>query len=323
MNSIFKYYPKLKDYIPHDKEFLTARFKKTFHDTYTLSYSKESNLRDYEDFKNLIYSNTGKKFYPILRMSDGEMLLLTGLPPESRRASYIKRLIVMIKIFVKRILYKDLILSSHIFGSFDHGTGTSETYKFKSGRHSKKQTSSIRTKFINEIDYIAKNGVLAIHYSYSSNHALVERYWPKFTKILFENSIKLNSNNCFPFYFVYMFLSEKDSFKKAVENKKVLCVSSASGEKRNAIVKSISSFGPSKVDWLSIPTSQTFFYEFEDRKLDSYDIIFLAAGTGKTNIVKQLSKYNCPVIDCGYYFEVWNNEKLKFNRIGCATDDEY
>ena len=46
------------------------------------------------------------------------------------------------------------------------------------------------------------------------------------------------------------------------------------------------------------------------------------AGTGKTNIVRQLSKYQCPIIDCGYYFEVWNDESLKFNRIGCVTDDE-
>jgi hypothetical protein len=120
-----------------------------------------------------------------------------------------------------------------------------------------------------------------------------------------------------------MFLSEKDSLQKAIEGRKVLCVSSASGPKRQNIIDTIESFKPSKVNWLPIPTSKTFFYEFEDGKLDSYDIIFLAAGTGKTNIVRQLSRYNCPIIDCGYYFEVWNDENLKFNRIGCATDDEY
>ena len=92
MISIFDYYPELKQNIPYIKEFSTIHFNKTFQNTYTLSYSKANNLEDYENFKELIYSNIGKKYFPVLRMSDGEMLLLTGAPGESRRASYIKRL---------------------------------------------------------------------------------------------------------------------------------------------------------------------------------------------------------------------------------------
>ncbi len=323
MISIFDYYPELKQNIPYVKEFRTLRFNKTFQNTFTLSYSKASNLDDYENFKKLIYSNLGKKYFPILRMSDGEMLLLTGAPDESRRASYIKRLERFFKNLYKKIFTnQDLILSSHIYGSFDHGSGTSETYKYNSSKYSKEHIHKIKRKFLNEIHDISNSGILAIHYSYSNKYALVERYWPKFSNILKNHEISLNSNNCFPFYFVYMFLSEKESLQKAVQGKKVLCVSSASGAKRQNIINTIDSLGPSKVNWLPIPTSKTFFYEFEDDKFDSYDIIFLAAGTGKTNIVRQLSKYQCPIIDCGYYFEVWNDESLKFNRIGCVTDDE-
>ena len=324
MNSIFDYYPELRKNIPYIKEFRTSNFNKTFQNTFTLSYSKLSNLEDYEIFKKLIYKNIGKDYFPILRMSDGEMLLLTGSVGESRRANLAAKLLRFIKNLYKKFFTdQDLILSSHIYGSFDHNSGTSETYQVTSRKYSKDQSRKIKKKFLNEIDDISKSGILAIHYSYSNKNALVERYWPKFSKILYENSIKLNQNNCFPFYFVYMFLSERDSFKKAVEEKKVLCVSSASGQKRENIMNVISSFNPTSVNWLSIPTSKTFFYEFENENFGSFDIIFLAAGTGKTNIIRQLSKYKCPIIDCGYYFEVWNDEKLKFNRIGCVTDDEY
>jgi len=327
MYSIFNYYPELKKYIPYNKKFSTIEFKKTFEDTYTLSYSQNNNVEDYEKFKNLIYDNIGKNYFPVMRISDGEMLLLTSFQNESRRSNLKKRLIVALKNIYKSTFYnEDKHLSSHIFGNFDHGTGKSETYRYSARQFTKKESENIKKKFINELKFVSNNGILAIHYSYSEKPSIVEKYWLKFNLILNTNFIFLNEKNCFPFYFVYMFLSESNSLNRIINKKKVLCISSADGSKRKNIMNKIYLYDPVKITWLPIPTSKTFFYNLnlsEHNISKNYDIVFLAAGTGKSNIIKQLSIYNCPIIDCGYIFEVWNNETLKFKRVGCVTDDEY
>ena len=326
MKSIYEFYPELKNLIPFDKKFDTSSYKKTFDDTRTLSYSEHDNIEDYERFKSIIYDNLGLKYLPILRISDGELLLLTGIQNESRRASIIKRSTVYMKNIIRRILKRDhFILYSHIFGSFDHSTGHSETYKFNKAKYAISQINDLRQKFLSELKEISSCGILSVHFSYSKKFSLVEKFWINFIKMMKSNSIELSQYNCFPFYFVYMFLSDKSAFGKAIKNNRILCISSASGSKKDNIVSSILNYKPSNVDWLKIPTAQTFFYELESNNYvkNNYDLILLAAGTGKTNIIRQLKEFNCPVIDCGFYFEVWNNNKVKYNRIGCVRDDEY
>lgn len=326
MSSIFNFYPELKKFIPYNKKFLTDNFNKTFKDTQTLSYSNKSNLEDYEDFKKKIFNNIGSKYLPIMRISDGEMLFLTNFQNESRRSTLYKRLTIFVKNIIKSIIYgEDKLISSHIFGNFDHKTGTSETYFFSRKKLSKKEIKNLKISFLNYLKNIADCGILGIHYSYSNNPSIVEKYWLKFNKILNNYKIKLNENNCYPFYFIYMFLSEEVMLKKAVINNNILCVSSAEGSKRQNIINKLYNFKPQNVDWLSIPTSKTFFYKFDFKKIDlkKYDLIFLAAGTGKANIIEQLKIFNCPIIDCGYIFEVWNDDRLKYNRIGCVADNEY
>ncbi len=326
MISIFKFYPELKNFIPYEKDFKTQNFKKTFSCTRTLSFSDKNNKDDYKRFIALILKNIGVNYFPVLRISDGELLLLCGVQNESRRANFFKRLIENSKNIVRKLTRQyDFILYTHIFGSFDHTTGQSETYKFNKKKYASDTIKNIKKKFIKEIREISKAGILSIHLSYSSKYSLVEKFWLSFFKILSSNSISLNEQNCFPFYFVYMLLSDKKAFGKIIFNKKILCVSSASGSKQKNIIKSIDNFNPKKVDWLKIPTSNTFFSEIKTDKLpyDKYDIVLLAAGTGKTNIIMQLKKFNCPVIDCGFYFEILNNNELKYHRVGCVSDDEY
>lgn len=326
MKSIFQFYPELKNIIPYDKEFNTKNFKKTFFKTRTLSYSNKDNIDDFDEFKSKIFKNLGNKFLPILRMSDGELLLLSGIQNESRRANLLVRISVFFKNILKKYLNNDyLIISSHIYGDFDHSTGHSEIYKFEHNKLDQNRILEIREKFLNEIGTISQNGILAIHYSYSYNYSLVEKFWLNFNLILKKNSIILNENNCFPFYFVYMLLSEKDSFQKLIKKNKILCISSAIGDKKHQISNTIKSYEPEFIDWLNIPSSKTFFHKIDvdNYKHTKYDLILLAAGAGKSNIINQLSIFNCPVIDCGYYFEIWNNKKLKYKRVGCVTDDEY
>jgi len=326
MISIFKFYPELKYFIPYEKDFKTQNFKKTFNYTRTLSFSDKNNKDDYKRFISLILKNIGVNYFPVLRISDGELLLLCGIQHESRRANFLKRLLENSKNIVRKLTKQnDYILYSHIFGSFDHTTGQSETYKFNKKKYASDKIENVKKKFIKEVKEISKAGILSIHLSYSSKYSLVEKFWLSFFKILNSNSISLNAQNCFPFYFVYMLLSDKKTFGNIIFNKKILCVSSASGSKQKNIIGSIANFKPKKIDWLAIPTSNTFFSEIETDKLpdDKYDIVLLAAGTGKTNIIMQLKKFNCPVIDCGFYFEVWNNNEFKYNRVGCVSDDEY
>lgn len=322
----FDFYPELKQLIPYDKEFFTKRFVKTFKYSRTLSFSSKSNIKDYENFKILIYQNIGKKFFPVLRISDGELLLTVGSQNESRRANYLIRLNVFFKNLIKKLInYDNFVVVSHIYGKFNHKSGTSETYNFEKKKISKIKVKEIRDKFLDEFNNISNKGLVAVHFSYSEKYSLAEKYWLNFLKILKRKNIILNEENCFPFYFVYMLLSEKNELRNMVSQKKILCVSSATGEKKTNIMNYLSSFQPRSIDWLAIPSSETFFYNFPNKNdhNKSFDLIFLAAGTGKTNIIKQLETYQCPVIDCGYYFEVWNNNKLKYNRVGCVIDDEY
>ena len=56
-----------------------------------------------------------------------------------------------------------------------------------------------------------------------------------------------------------MFLSEDDSLRKAIINNSILCVSSAEGQKKQNSINKLDVFNPKNIDWLSIPTSKTFF----------------------------------------------------------------
>ena len=66
-----------------------------------------------------------------MRISDGEMLFLTNFQNESRRSSLYQRITIFLKNILDQLYMEDKLISSRIFGNFDHKTGTSETYFFK------------------------------------------------------------------------------------------------------------------------------------------------------------------------------------------------
>jgi hypothetical protein len=84
---------------------------------------------------------------------------------------------------------------------------------------------------------IAIEGILGLHLIYAKN-PFREQYFPAVRKWLAEHAVRLTLDNYVPFYFVYALL-RGPAFPSLIAGRRVLVVHSATGDKREAITRSI------------------------------------------------------------------------------------
>lgn len=248
-----------------------------------------------------------KKFLPVVRLCDGEYIFIIGKNIASKRLSFFKRLKINSKEFLKQLINYKLVAGGE--------------NRYKSGTYTAKERKEFLQTYLDNIRDISKSGIMALHLSWGTV-PFTEGLWPKLKKHFDQNNIFIDSENYVPFYFVYALLAGSKS-KLIFENRNILVINGAEGDKKYSIINQLYKRGVKKVIWKTISTDRSLFDKLDLNIVDlNVDLVLVGAGIGKLNILKQLSVLNAPCIDIGFYFEILANEKLKFERTMCYTDND-
>ncbi|MBN4080079.1 hypothetical protein JYT31_00280 [Beggiatoa alba] len=304
MNNIRNKYKDIINKMPESlfvKKLMIPDYEDECNNVITLSSSDIDLDKQYANLINRTKESIGRRFLPVIRVSDGEFNLLLGdQPPGPWWPIHIR--IKKIIGLIKRKFINAKSFSNAAY-SGDNVVNISEI-------------ESIRISAISGLRLIMKEGVLAVHLSLT-NKPFQADYLLPFFATLEKDKIEINSTNIVPFYFIYpMVLSHYGDF--LFENKTIMIIHSATGEKKNRIIKAVKARSASKVIWLSISHNKTFYDNLEVEKyLGKADVAFIGAGVAKLLLMEQLSILNIPVVDIGFVFEVWSNPSLSVERPFC------
>jgi hypothetical protein len=292
-------------------DFYIPEFKKS----YPKNYSKCLALRDrecdewFEEFAEKVSNAIGRKYLPIMRISDGEFLFILGGASPDFRISFMQKL----RVYAGNL--KRIILKGGGISAFTQG-------HYHSGEYSSREWKEARTKSAEMIKNISEEGILALHLNYVDT-PFTERYFPIFGRWIKDNSIRIDDCNYYPFYFVYaLLIGSKRSL--IFKNKNILVVNSAEGDKKSKIIKSIINEGAAKVFWCPISSNRSLYDQIQVNDfVGKIDIALIGAGIGKGNIIQQCKILNVPCIDAGFIFEIWFDKNNSYKRVYCATDDDW
>lgn len=310
-NLINRKVPKKSIILPHLIPLIIPGFEKhsSISTPYVLSFNHLDSQSWFYTFVDIIERKIGREYFPVMRLSDGEYKFILGLQPPT----YGDNLINYLKFYMK-YLYKKKIGNKKFNANTLPGVS--------SGSYNIEEVEKIKKKYSKWIKIIAESGILALHLTYSKN-PFQEQYHFKLNKWLSENNIMLNSNNYFPFYFVYALLRGSEKHR-ILFKRNILVLHSAKGSKREKIRNALLDEGVNSVNWIEISSSRSLFDEIE---IESYhgkvDLALVGAGVGKPNILVQLEKLKVPCIDAGFVFEVWADENNKWLRPMMVSDDEW
>lgn len=304
MNNIRNKYKDIINKMPESlfvKKLIIPGYEDECNNVITLSSSDVDVDKQYSNLVNRINESMGRRFLPVIRVSDGEFNLLLGdqfpgpwWPIHIR----IKKIIGLLK---RKFINTKSFSNATYSGGNDVNTSEIEF---------------IRISAISGVKLIMKEGVLAAHLSLT-NKPFQADYLVPFFSTLEKNKIEINSRNIVPFYFIYpIVLSHYGDF--LFENKSVMIIHSAKGEKKNKIINAVKARSASKVIWLSISHNNTFYDHLDvENYIGKADIAFIGAGVAKLLLMEQLSVLNIPIVDIGFAFEVWCNPTLSVERPFC------
>jgi hypothetical protein len=166
---------------------------------------------------------------------------------------------------------------------------------------------------------IGRDGILAMHLGVAVT-PFQEDYFPAIGRWLRRRRLHLSLSNYVPFYFVYALL-RGSAGQFLFDSTRVLVVHCATGDRQRRIVDAIRARGARSVDWLVISATRSF-----DERIDvtsssgKYDVCFVGAGVGKAIVIEQLRPLGIPVIDAGFVFEVWGEERSASSRVMMTPD---
>jgi len=275
----------------------------------TLALRKRDCEQWFNEFVDHLVDSCGRRFLPVCRLSDGEFLFLLGEQPIDIRLPFVQKLRLRLSQFKERLILKG-------------GIGPYTAGHYHSGEYSADECRKARIEQPQMIKKISEKGILALHLNYVRD-PFNERYFPALEQWLEAGKISLNDDNYYPFYFVYALLT---GLRRAelLKNRNVLVVNGAQGKKRQQIEEGLKREGVAKVLWCPISLRRSL-YDSVDMSpfIGKVDLALVGAGIGKANILLQMELLNVPCIDAGYVFEVWANPNNKFDRVWCATDEEW
>lgn len=268
-----------------------------------LSFRNEECQLSFDNFANTLISSIGKKYLPIVRLSDGEYLFLLGEKPPSRRNQlYIIFFLKYIKFLFRKILKNNFVANTL--------PGVS------SGSYSKSELNASHKNIVSILRDISNSGYLALHLTYAE-----KPFQEKFHKDLFElfklSDIDLNSNNYVPFYFIYALFTFPKYRQSLFWGKDILLINSFDDSKKSRIEKTLFSFGCNTLQWINLSNSRSLYDILPNLNyINNLDLILIGAGVGKFNIFNQLNKLNLliPVVDVGVLFELWADGNLSCTR---------
>ncbi len=278
-------------------------------------YTLAPEVRDcenwYNEFIDEIINSVGKKFLPIVRIGDGEFLLLLGDVPVDFRFSIIEK----IKLYLVKIKWQFLLKG---------GISAKTVGQYHSGRYTLKECLIARNELPQIIRDLSTKGMLAPMTMFKvPTEPFAERYFPYFDSWLKKYSISLNNKNYCPQYFIYSALTGSRR-SELLFGRRILIINGALGAKQHQIITGLKKEGVSEVHWLQISSDRSMFDIIDVTPyIGKVDFAFVGAGLGKFHIFAQLKDLEVPCIDAGYVFEVWSDEENKFKRDFCATDEDW
>jgi len=304
MNNIRNKYKDIINKMPESlfvKKLIIPGYEDECNNVITLSSSDVDVDKQYSNLVNRINESMGRRFLPVIRVSDGEFNLLLG---DQFPGPWWPIHIRIKKIFG---LLKRKFINTKSFSNATYSGGNDVNTS---------EIEFIRISAISGVKLIMKEGVLAAHLSLT-NKPFQADYLVPFFSTLEKNKIEINSRNIVPFYFIYpIVLSHYGDF--LFENKSVMIIHSAKGEKKNKIINAVKARSASKVIWLSISHNNTFYDHLDvENYIGKADIAFIGAGVAKLLLMEQLSVLNIPIVDIGFAFEVWCNPTLSVERPFC------
>lgn len=242
----------------------------------------------FNNFRELLISKMGKEYFPIYRMADGEFRFAMG-----RKYNW-----------YKKPLYREVLAVTaeklRIKNPDKWKTSWGEEY-------SPEKVKSLRKQLLTNIKYISTKGMLACYYNTNGLHAF-EEYNNHLLPFFEKNEITFNKDNYIPFHFVCGILV-KEGWQSFFKERHILIVTGSDRESEQKIEKTILTLGANKVSFL--PISKTASME-EVLNLDDYkelkiDIIFVAAGIGSANILRQLESLQTVTLDIGGYMNCFKD----------------
>ena len=244
--------------------------------------------------------------FPIIRLADGEFQFLLGTNELNFRKPIIK------------LIYH---LFKQVFEKLTNKKYEAKSRTYTSGRYDVNNIKpEIIKKYSESLKYISNNGIIAI-YTIIKPRFYTEQYLPKLEIFFNENNIHINTKNYYPFYFVYILLTNK-KYKDIYLNKHVHLITSYDSDKKNKIENSLKANNVKNITWTKISKDNSLYDKIDLKKINkNVDLIFVGGGLGKVNIFNQLRGFPALTIDAGYIFETWNNPSLVNERDYCKTHD--
>jgi len=246
-----------------------------------------------------------RQHFPVVRLADGEYQFLL----EKNEFNLRKPIKVLLRNLVGELVRK-------IFKQkFE---ARSKTYT--SGVYDASDLVHIKSQYSKCLKHVSANGVLAL-YTVIKPDFYTEQYLPKLWGFFEEQSIKLNSGNYIPFYFIYIILTNK-KYSEIYHGRHVHLITSFDESRKRKINKSLISLGVKRITWTKLSRDKSLFDTLDVDAIPSdVDIVFVGAGVGKVNIFNQLYSLSVPIIDAGYIFETWQESHLAHERDYCVPHE--
>jgi len=288
--------------LPHSVAFVVPGFLRHGQPTSFVLAPEPVDCRQwFERFASRVTAAVGVKHLPVCRMSDGEFLLLFGHQSPSLRHPAGRRLWLRCRECAE-------IVRQRVWG-FHARTAKGVSSGALSYAEMREHVPILSLRFAD----VAREGILGLHLSWGPA-PFQEHYFPAVSRWLDAQGINLTIDNYVPFYFVYALL-RGPLFPELVGGRRLLVVHSATGEKRQAIERSLQEVGPRAIEWLGISPTRSYAESLDLSGLrDKPDICLLGAGVGKAALFPQLEPLGVPCLDAGYAFEAWADPDKQWDR---------
>jgi hypothetical protein len=261
----------------------------------------------YQIFVERVRSALGRKYLPVCRLADGEFKpLFWPVAPTPRHPLGLR---------LKHAAHLGVEMARLIVGGFKASTAPGVS----SGQFHVSEWPRLRKRCDQGFVRIGQEGILALHLGVAVT-PFQEHYFPAIKRWLSRRGLQLSIENYVPFYFVYALL-RGSAGQFLFDDTRVLVVHCATGARRDRVIEAIQARGARSVDWIAISESRSFAEQIDASSWTGRcDVCFVGAGVGKAVVMEQLRPLGVPVIDAGYVFEVWADERRAASRVMMTPD---
>lgn len=259
----------------------------------------------FEEFAEEVVGAVGRRHLPVVRLSDGEYLLLFGPQLASTRAPAAVRLRAAVHLLKYHLNPRARVVA--------------RSPGYESGAYTRDEARRLREDYASACRRIASLGYLALHLEHGRD-PFVEQYFPALGRWLSANEIELTMSTYVPFYFVYALLASPHR-EDLLQDRDVLIVTHAEASKRDRVEETLEDFGTASVSWFSISERRSAFdrLDLSRSELRGFDLAFVAGGLGAPLLIEQLAGLEGPVLDIGYMLEAWADPDAPHDRPYATT----